>query len=179
MLPQQLLANDAARGGRILAITLLVSTIGISWLFWLNPELSGDVATATVMVPLLISYVMIRLVMWIASGASEPTEEQLRAIEKDHNSPMNLVQILTVAFGVGMWILFTAAFSAAVYWSLGMAWSLDLAVRIIRSIVYLVGGAAVFLCVRWLCRTVILQIDGLVHAFLTQPIRFPLSRHFQ
>jgi hypothetical protein len=151
----------------------------MSWVFWLNPQLSADVATATVMVPLLISYAMIRLVMWIASGASEPTEEQKRAIERDHNSPVSLVQILTVAFGIGMWILFTTAFSAVVYWSLGMAWSLDLSVKIMRGILYLVAGAAVFLCIRWLCRTVILKIDDIVHAFLTHPIRFPLSRHFQ
>src|SRR5882672_7845647 len=111
--------SDLARGLRLLVIIAPVSVAVVSALALAKPAATGDEIAAIAAVPLLISYLMIRAIMWLASGIPEATEEDRRILEqhRGQHPPQFSIQIsgtLAIPFVLGMWWIVAGGLSAGV-----------------------------------------------------------------
>jgi hypothetical protein len=170
--------SDLLRGSRLALIVIPISIIAVLGVFWANKTASGDEIAATAAVPLLVSYLMIRGIMWAASGIPDLTDEEKKALEQRRASepaPMLTIDIsamLAAAFVLGMWWVVAGSISAGVYWALGLNRAFYAAVASVKWTLFVVGGSAVMICLSMLCRAWLVKIARFSHGVFNDPLSF-------
>ena len=77
--------SDLLKGSRLALIVIPISIAAVLVVFWANRAASGDEIAATAAVPLLVSYLMIRGIMGVASGIPDLTVEEKMLLERRHS----------------------------------------------------------------------------------------------
>jgi hypothetical protein len=169
------LANDFKRGGRLLILSFTVSALWVVALFFIEPNVNADEVATAATVPLLISYLMIRGIIWLASGARELSTEEKLEMGKAHKDgrSVEISAFLGAVFACGMWLFIAGLLSVGVYYLLGMPWAVRATVKLIEDIMALVAFIAVWLCLSRLCRPWMIKMAKFFHALLDRPIPRP------
>lgn len=182
--------SDLIRGSRLLIIAFPFSVAMVALVMWSDPKASADVIATSAAVPLIVSYLMIRAIMWLASELPELTEEERRRLEEDHKAHAAAIKVewrrrhdekqttaitvttaglLAVAFVLGVWCVVAGAFSALIYWCIGLTQAVSMALSIINWTLGIVAATAVLLCLIRLCRASLLKIAKISHDLFDDP----------
>jgi hypothetical protein len=173
-------STNIRRGVRLSAVVLLPCAASLVLIRYLNPEASFDVVVTEAAVPLVVCYILVRMIALLASGAAKITEEERAELEVDIRERHALHEVrgvLAFAFALGMWIGTIGVISALVYWSLGLAEAVDASMVVIKWILYVAAGSAMGLCLLKFCRRWILVVaklsrDMFDHPFQPGPTRY-------
>jgi hypothetical protein len=167
--------SDLTKASRLLVIVVPVAALVVGAIVWARPTVSGDEVAAIAAVPLLISYMMIRGVMWAASRIPDATDEERKAFEqgqKEHPPQLSISGTLAIAFVLGVWWVVTGSLSAVAYWGLGLNVAFSAVVSSIKWTLLVVSTAAVLICLTTLCRTWLLKIAKFSHDVFDDPFSF-------
>jgi len=176
--PRNLLKSDLQRGGRLAVICLVISIAWVPTIAALAAPVPLGELAATAAIPLIFSYVLIRLIMRFASSPEELTHEQRERFEKESplsSKKMSIVVVirtllLAFVFVAGIWIIAVASLSYAAYLALGIAWAARGARETIRITTAIVAITAILICLATLCREWMIKIARLAHEALNHPI---------
>jgi hypothetical protein len=168
---------DLTRGAKLLLIALAPAALMFAAVYFSDPRASADVIATEAAVPLVIAYLMIRIIMWLASGLPEPTEaqklqmesERAEAANTDRNSVSWAMAVLAVVFVVGVWCVVNGFCAALVYRALGLRIAFGEALSVVRWVLIGVGTTAVALCLIQLCKLWLLKIARLSHELFENP----------
>lgn len=168
---------DLTRASRLLVIVVPVAVLVVGAIAWARPAISGDELATIAAVPLLISYLMIRGVMWAASRIPEATDEQRKAFEqrqKEHppQVSISISRTLAIAFVLGMWWVVTGSLSAVAYWGLGLNVAFSAVISSIKWTLLVVSTTAVLICLMTLCKAWLLKIAKFSHDVFDDPFSF-------
>ena len=166
--------SDLNRGGRVFLFLLPLSFAGVTLFSIVNPMTSPDVMVTVVAIPLMVSYLMLRLIVLVASGISEPSEAELRAVRAAGQSATTvklgtLVTTLGIVFFAGMWIAVAGLASALLYAVLDLQTASKFALSLVRWIFLGVAVAAVFICLVSMCRFWLLKIAKVSRDLFNNP----------
>jgi hypothetical protein len=166
---------DASRLGRIFLLAFPVAGLAVGFCLWTNPLLSDDEIAVSVSVPLMISYILIRLVILLVSKTKEPTKEEMERFEemRKQGGTVEMSFLLAFAFIAGMWAAITDGLSLIVFNLMGLVWAANNAMLFLRVFVLVVATSAVFLCLKMLCRMWIVKIAH----WLREIFHFPIPGH--
>jgi hypothetical protein len=133
-----------------------------------------DIITTEAIVPLAVSYLMVRIVMLFASGIQLTNEEGMPdfKLENQYHRPsksLKLSTLLVVAFVVGMWAFVTGSISAGVYWLLGLNEAVGASFFVVKWILRIAATVAVCLCLIEFCKTWLLKIAHAAHRLFDDP----------
>jgi hypothetical protein len=183
--------SELTRGSRIFIIAIPFSVLMVALIAWSDPNASGDLIATSAAVPVMVSYLMIRVIMWLASGLPEPTEEDKRILAEEHRKTHTTAiaievrsgddgkssarititrsGLLAVAFVLSVWCTIAGSISAGVFWGLGITKATTEAILIVKWILMLVAGSAVLLCLTIFCRAALIKIAKLSHEIFEDP----------
>jgi hypothetical protein len=161
--------RDIRRGGRLALFCAAISFVWVPAIAWFAaPVQPGDLA-AVAAIPLIFSYVLVRLVMRIASGLSEGPAKNDEPSSKEIAIALGEV-FLVVLFVVGIWVTLVAALSYVAYLWLGIQWAARGAKQTVQITAAIVAVSAVIICLVSVCRRWIIKIAVLGHEVLNRPI---------
>jgi len=182
--------SDLTRGSRLFLIAFPFSLAMVALVMWSNSKSSTDVIATSAAVPLIVSYLMIRLIMWMASRIPDMTEEEARRFEREHEMSATAMKVerqrqsdgqdrttvtitpsgfLIVAFVLGVWCVVAGTISAGIYWCLGLTQAVLMAITIVKWTLTVVAAAAVILCLISFCRESLLRIAKMSHDIFDDP----------
>jgi len=169
--------SDLSRGFRLLVIIVPISAAAVCAIAFANPAASGDEIATTAVVPLLVSYLMVRGIMWLASGAAQPSQEEMRAFEEERlrRSPQFSIEIpalFVFVFLLGMWWIVAGGLSAGAYWALGLTSAFSTTVSSLKWACSIVALDAVLICLITLCGIWLLKIAKFFHDAFDDPFSF-------
>jgi hypothetical protein len=166
--------SDLTRALRLSVIAVPVSVITVVVVAWANPAATGDEIATIAAVPLLISYLMIRGIMWLDSATPNPTEEEMRAFERSH-APAFSVEVsatLGLVFVLGMGWVAVGTLSALAYWALGLPHAFAATLSSVKWTLFIAAMAAVIICLMMLCKSWLLKIARASHLLFNDPTSF-------
>jgi hypothetical protein len=133
---------------------LPVAFASVGAIVWLNPKISGDEVAATVAIPLMISYLMVRAIDRLVSELPEVTAEDKERIErlKEERHTIDIPAILAIPFMVVAWVCVATGLSVGFYRLLGLTWGFSAALVVLKCAVILIGVISVTMCLKWLFR---------------------------
>lgn len=169
--------SDLTRAVRLLKIVVPASVAVVGAIAFANRTATGDEITATAVVPLIFSYLMVRAIMWLASGIPEATEEEKLAFERHRRQhppqfSIEISGILAVAFVLGMWWIVAGGLSAGAYWALGLTRAFSATALSLKWTCLIVASVAVSICLMTLCKSWLLRIAKFFHDTFDDPLSF-------
>jgi hypothetical protein len=167
--PQNLFKNDMRRGGRLALFCAAISFVWVPAIALLAAPVPPGELAATAAIPLIFSYVLIRLIMRAASGIEETTSKIKEPSSKDVVLAFGEV-FFAILFVAGIWIVLVSAMSYVAYLGLGIQWAARGAQKTIQITAAIVAISAVIICLVSICQRWIVKIAQLGHEVLNRPI---------
>lgn len=174
----QRVANESRRGLRLVALAFMLNLVWVPLLFGISGSHSADEMAVTAAVPLIVSYLMLKAVMWMASGAREMTDDEVRETEKLVNANTGnrtrASDVLGILFLIGVWLGVAGFLSFLTYWGIGLYWAMLGALQLVQAILIITAGSAVLLCLIKLCHPWTIRVARFFFDFLDRPLHFRL-----
>jgi len=144
---------------------------GVLIVLILNPQMSADEIIGTVAIPLMVSYILVRGAIWVATDIPPMSPEEIASFERLQKNGRHWAfsAIGVVVFVGGMWIFATAGLSLVAYYLLGLHWAAQAALLTLRLIFWVVAISAVQLCLKWLCKIALVKIAHLSRIIFDLP----------
>jgi hypothetical protein len=166
---------DASRAVKVFVLCLPVALASVAIIVLLNPKIGVDEVAATVAIPLMVSYLMVRMIDWLVSdmpGMTPAEKEQFKRLEEAH-SVVSVPPLLAISFIVGAWLCIATGVSLGFYKLLDLSWGFSAAISVLRIAFFLVAAISVAVCIKWLFRIWIVRTAQ----FLRSLFHFPVFVH--
>lgn len=168
---------DASRVARIFALTLPIGALFVTAVALANRQLSIDEIAASVAVPLMVSYLLVRAIIWLVADVPERTPEEIKQLEAAHTDCQSIAVAIptavVVVFVVGIWASITASISLGFYAVLGLSWAFAAALSLLKVVFFIVAVSAISICLVSFCNPWIIKLARFFRVVFHFPVPVP------
>ncbi|MFL6350240.1 MAG: hypothetical protein ACJ74Z_00090 [Bryobacteraceae bacterium] len=175
MTPSSLIRNlemNLSRSAKIFLIAFPLAMLFVLICLWIHPTATGDELACVVTVPLIVCYLLVRGVSWLAASDTHELAAK-EAAEKSHHPSVDESALLTIAaigFVLGLWTITLSLLSFPAYLLLNLGWAARGCLVLIKLSAYLAGSCAGLVTLRLLCREWVLKIARFARSAVNDPV---------